>query len=88
MSPVEIARHRLEVLHADLTAEGPDERIVGYEERRAIRTVLDELHRLNLAVSEQAKTLRAIAEAKKKARQKPAAARSRRPTTRKTSEKR
>jgi hypothetical protein len=71
----EEARHRLEVLHADTAPGGsrdiahlrPSPRTLDQfkADREALRTVLDELHRLNIAVSEQRKTLQNIANTKK-----------------------
>ncbi len=50
---IELARHRLEVLHGERTVR----HILSWDETRAIRTLLDELHRLNLAVSKQRRQL-------------------------------
>jgi hypothetical protein len=50
-SAIEIARQRLEVLHHDCTER--DRRDLDLAEQAALRTVLDELHRLNVAVSIQ-----------------------------------
>jgi len=74
---------RLEILLADTREQGPMERIMSSPDLDALTIVLDEIHRLNLAVSSQRKTLQSIADAKNKARQKPAGARPQRPTARK-----
>jgi hypothetical protein len=66
------ARHRLQILFIGRTVTNLD--------RAAIRAILDELHRLHLAVSEQRKTLQSIAKRKNKTSRKPAAAPSQRPT--------
>jgi uncharacterized protein YecA (UPF0149 family) len=83
---VELARHRLEILYADESENNQRrENILDLSEQAALRIVLDELHRLNMAVSEQRKTLQSIADRKKKTHRKHAAARTGRPTTRSTS---
>ncbi len=87
LTPVEIARHRLEVLHEDISAHGGENRMVNWNERNALRIVLDELHRLNLAVSSQLKTLQSIADRKKSEKQshrKPAGAQSQHAATHST----
>lgn len=82
---VTAARHRLEVLARDTTY--PDQRetrTVRHEEALALRTVLDELHRLNVAVSEQRTKLEALENERairKALNRKPAAARSQPATT-------
>jgi hypothetical protein len=70
---IEEARHRLEVLHAEQPTAYSQLTPV---DRLALRSVLDELHRLHLAVSEQGRTLVKLLTAKKQPHQKPAAARS------------
>ena len=76
---IEEARHRLEVLYAD-TAHQYHTIHLGPPTRQAIRTLLDELHRLHLAVSEQRRTLKNIATRENKRARKPSAARSQQPT--------
>jgi len=74
---------RLEILLDDTRQKGPMERIMSSSDLDALQIVLDEIHRLNLAVSSQRKTLRSIAHAKKKASQQPPGPRPRRPTAHK-----
>lgn len=87
---IKLARARLEILYADTGAS--THRLTQWQEREALRAVLDELHRLNLAVSEQRATLQAVADRqnaeirRKKATRKPADARSIRPTAQRTTE--
>lgn len=74
---VEEARHRLQVLAIDTTLAGDREiRRLTLSENEAIAAILAELHRLNIAVSSQRKTLEKTAAAKNKTRQKPAQPRS------------
>ena len=80
---IEEARHRLEALHADTQPE-ETRGYITKQERAAIRAILNELHRLNLAVSEQRKTLKSIATRKNKSSRKPSAARSTQPTAHRT----
>jgi hypothetical protein len=82
----DLARHRLEILLADDTENNhTNKNILDLSEQAALRIVLDELHRLNTAVSEQRKTLQSIADrririrAKKQPSLKPVGARSPRP---------
>ena len=84
-APATVARHRLEVLWADTIAQ--EQRLarkVIAEEHHALRTVLDELHRLNEAVSMQRKLLQNAQIRKKQGPAKPAGARTQRPTARNT----
>src|SRR4029077_20790667 len=79
---VSTARHRLEVLHADtICDEDRSRRTVNLAEHCAIRKLLDELHRLHIAVCTQKKHLTALLEEKTRNR-KPADARSQPPTAR------
>jgi len=71
---IELARHRLEVLYADSVELAGV--VITKKERNALRAVLDELHRLHQAVSEQGRTLVKLLCAKKRPHRKPAAARS------------
>jgi hypothetical protein len=92
-----MARHRLEVLYADTQPGGsrdiaihrPSPRTYDQfrDDRNALRAVLDELHRLHLAVSEQGRTLVKLLCAKKQPHRKPAAAQSRHATAHKPSQK-
>jgi hypothetical protein len=85
---LEQARSRLEVLHADTEyEEGRLHRRVSPQESAAIGLLLEELHRLHIAVSIQRNTLLDIADRKKKASAKPPDARSRKPTARRKAEK-
>ncbi len=75
---IETARHRLEVFHADqLDAEITNRERATCKELRAIRTVLDEIHRLNVAVSNQRQTIETMLAAKNRPHKKPAQPRSR-----------
>jgi hypothetical protein len=77
---IDDARHRLEVLQADTVTETQREhRRLSATERLAVIILLEELHRLHLAISEQGKTLRKTIQRHNQARQKPTAARSPRP---------
>ena len=59
-TPIQQARHRLETLWADTALhQTRTRRHITTEERAAIRLILDELHRLNKAVSAQEAALRA-----------------------------
>jgi hypothetical protein len=53
---IDLARQRLEILYADVSNDhnsaSPGHRIIMPLEREALRTVLDELHRLNQVVSQ------------------------------------
>ena len=83
---VEEARHRLEVLYADMAGPFlPPIRSIATPEREALRVLLDELHRLHVAVSTQRKVLENINAARKKRATKPAGARTRLPSTNRTS---
>jgi len=79
---IAMARHRLEVLYADTDHSDGNQHgnraaaWLSEPDRTALRAVLDELHRLHLAVSEQGRTLVKLLCAKKRPRRKPAAARS------------
>jgi hypothetical protein len=60
-TPIQVARHRLEVLYADIVechGLNLDTPKITPAEARAIRIVLDELHRLNMVVTVQAARLR------------------------------
>jgi hypothetical protein len=60
-TPIQTARHRLEALWADtLTEDTRSHRIVIAKEHEAMRTVLDELHRLNEVASVQRKHVDAL----------------------------
>lgn len=64
---LEQARHRLEVLAADTVMESQrDIRRITATERTDLILVLGELHRLNVAVSEQRKALERRPSAKRK----------------------
>ena len=80
---VESARHRVRVLALD-TAQPiiRETRRVTAEEHLALVTLLDELHRLNVAVSDQRKFMEDAAKRKKWHTQKPVAARSQPATVR------
>lgn len=89
---VDIARHRLEVLFADTDTkrEGPRTipgRWLEHQEREALRVVHDELHRLNIAVSQQARIIKNVANAKKQIARKLLRERSQAAATRRTKRK-
>jgi hypothetical protein len=61
-NPLETARMRLEVLYADTSPNSPQPTPsdLSTKERQALRIVLDEVQRLNIAVSNQRKHLLTI----------------------------
>jgi hypothetical protein len=76
----DLARHRLEILLADDTENNhTNKNILDLSEQAALRTVLDELHRLNQVVAFQAASLKIALNRKKAAATKHAGARSPRP---------
>jgi hypothetical protein len=82
---IKLARARLETLFADTADQGARHHgFLHKYERQAIRTILDELHRLHLAVSIQAKIILHNRKPQKSPARKPADARSAQPTAHKT----
>ncbi len=58
-TPIQQARHRIETLWADtVSGDTRESRIVSAKENDALRTVLDEIHRLNLAIAKAGKSIR------------------------------
>jgi hypothetical protein len=84
---IELARHRMEVLIADTVTETQrDIRRITAAERTDLIQLLIELHRLNLVVSEQRKTIERRLTANKRPNRKRVAARSQPATTRSTTQ--
>ena len=70
-SKIELARQRLELLYADTAPQFRCKDLNSYD-RGALRIVLNELHRLNIAISGKRKTAGKRKQAKKSLHWKPA----------------
>jgi len=82
---IDAARHRLEALHHDVTETQIAVRITP-DEANALRTILDELHRLHVVVAAHDKIIRKRKSPRKKLNSKPAGARSQPATARGTTQ--